>query len=86
MTTPERVSVLAVMLLLTGLLGTFAYSSYRIAGFEEDATAAIEAEFLPEATVLDIEVTYEEFPLQTPRSVGCAPSSSPPAVGEYASV
>ena len=86
-TTLKRISVLAVvLLLLTGLLGTFTYSSYRTAGFEEDATAAIEAELPPEATVLDLAVTYEGFPLQTPRSVvvtvGYPPSSSPPAVGE----
>ena len=86
-TTLKRISVLAVvLLLLTGLLGTFTYSSYRTAGFEEDATAAIEAELPPEATVLDLVVTYEGFPLQTPRSVvvtvGYPPSSSPPAVGD----
>ena len=86
-TTLKRISVLAVvLLLLTGLLGAFTYSSYRTAGFEEDATAAIEAELPPEATVLDLRVTYEGFPLQTPRSVvvtvGYPPSSSPPAVGD----
>jgi uncharacterized hydrophobic protein (TIGR00341 family) len=85
--TLKRVSVLAVVLiLLTGLLGTFTYSSYRTAGFEEDATAAIEAELPPEATVLDLEVTYEGFPLQTPRSVvvtvGYPPTSSPPTAGD----
>ena len=86
-TTLKRISVLAVvLLLLTGLLGAFTYSSYRTAGFEEDATAAIEAELPPEATVLDLRVTYDGFPLQTPRSVvvtvGYPPSSSPPAVGD----
>ena len=86
-TTVKRVATLAVVLiLLTGLLGAFTYSSYRTAGFEEDATAAIEAELPPEATVLDLEVTYEGFPLQTPRSivvtVGYPPSSSPPAVSD----
>ena len=85
--TLKRVSVLAVVLiLLTGLLGTFTYSSYRTAGFEEDATAAIEAELPPEATVLDLEVTYEGFPLQAPRSVvvtvGYPPTSSPPTAGD----
>jgi uncharacterized hydrophobic protein (TIGR00341 family) len=86
-TTLKRISVLAVvLLLLTGLLGTFTYSSYRTAGFEEDATAAIEAELPPEATVLNLEVTYEGFPLQTPRlvvvTVGYPPTSSPPAIGD----
>jgi len=86
-TTLKRISVLAVaLLLLTGLLGAFTYSSYRTAGFEDEATAAIEAELPPEATVLDLTVTYEGFPLQTPRSVvvtvGYPPSSSPPAAGD----
>jgi len=86
-TTLKRISVLAVvLLLLTGLLGAFTYSSYRTAGFEEDATAAIEAELPPEATVLDLEVTYEGFPLQTPRlvvvTVGYPPTSSPPTAGD----
>jgi uncharacterized hydrophobic protein (TIGR00341 family) len=85
--TLKRISVLAVvLLLLTSLLGAFTYSSYRTAGFEEDATAAIEAELPPEATVLDLEVTYEGFPLQTPRlvvvTVGYPPTSSPPAIGD----
>ena len=85
-TTIKRVATLAVVLvLLTGLLSVFTYSSYRTAGFEEDATHAIEAELPPEATVLDLEVTYEGFPLQTPRSVvvtvGYPPPSSPPAAG-----
>jgi uncharacterized hydrophobic protein (TIGR00341 family) len=82
--TRKRVAVLAAALLvLTGLLGAFTYSSYRTAGFEEDATAAIEAELPPEATVLDLEATYEGFPLQTPRSVvvtvGYPPESAPPS-------
>ena len=82
--TRKRVAVLAAALLvLTGLLGTFTYSSYRTAGFEEDATAAIEAELPPEATVLGLEATYEGFPLQTPRSVvvtvGYPPASAPPS-------
>ena len=86
-TTIKRVVTLAVVLvLLTSLLGAFTYSSYRTAGFEEDATAAIDAELPPEATVLDLEVTYEGFPLQTPRSVvvtvGYPPSSSPPTAGD----
>jgi uncharacterized membrane protein len=86
-TTLKRIGALAVvLLLLTGLLGAFTYSSYRTAGFEEDATAAVEAELPPEATVLDLEATYEGFPLQTPRSVvitvGYPASSSPPAVGD----
>jgi uncharacterized hydrophobic protein (TIGR00341 family) len=85
--TLKRVATLAVLLiLLTGLLGAFTYSSYRTAGFEEDATAAIEAELPPEATVLDLEATYEGFPVQTPQSVvvtvGYPPSSSPPPVGD----
>jgi len=86
-TTLKRIAALAVvLLLLTGLLGGFTYSSYRTADFEEDATAAIEAELPPEATVLDLEVTYEGFPLQTPRvvvvTVGYPPTSSPPTVGD----
>jgi len=86
-TTLKRIVALAVvLLLLTGLLGGFTYSSYRTADFEEDATAAIEAELPPEATVLDLEVTYEGFPLQTPRvvvvTVGYPPTSSPPTVGD----
>ena len=86
-TTVKRVAALAVaLLLLTGLLGAFTYSSYRTADFEDEATAAIEAELPPEATVLDLEVTYEGFPLQTPRlvvvTVGYPPSSSPPAAGD----
>jgi uncharacterized hydrophobic protein (TIGR00341 family) len=86
-TTLKRVAALAaVLLLLTGLLGAFTYSSYRTADFEEEATAAIEAELPPEATVLDLEVTYEGFPLQTPRlvvvTVGYPPTSSPPVVSD----
>ena len=80
--TRKRIAVLAAALLvLTGLLGTFTYSSYRTAGFEEEAAAAIEAELPPEATVLDLEATYQGFPLQTPRSVvvtvGYPPASAP---------
>jgi uncharacterized membrane protein len=82
-TTLKRIAVLAVvLLLLTGMLGAFTYSSYRTATFEEDATAAIEAELPPEATLLDLEVAYQGFPLQTPQTVvvtvGYPPSSSPP--------
>ena len=82
--TRKRIVVLAaVLLVLTGLLGTFTYSSYRTAGFEGEATAAIEAELPPEAIVLDLEATYEGFPLQTPRSVvvtvGYPPASTPPS-------
>ncbi|GGJ12143.1 TIGR00341 family protein [Halobellus salinus] len=85
-TTIKRVAALAiVLLLLTGLLGAFTYSSYRTADFESEATAAIEAELPPESTVIDLSVTYEGFPLQTPRlvvvTVGYPPSSSPPAAG-----
>ncbi|MFB6090936.1 MAG: TIGR00341 family protein [Halobellus sp.] len=82
--TIKRIAALgAVLLLLTGLLGAFTYSSYRTADFEEDATAAIEAELPPEATLLDIEVVYEGFPLQTPQrvvvTVGHPPGTAPPA-------
>jgi uncharacterized hydrophobic protein (TIGR00341 family) len=84
--TIKRIAALAVvLLLLTGLLGAFTYSSYRTADFDENATAAIEAELPPEATLLDLEVVYEGFPLQTPRTVvvtvGYPPSESPPDVG-----
>ncbi|WP_256545991.1 TIGR00341 family protein [Halobellus inordinatus] len=84
-TTIQRIAVLAIaLLLLTGMLGAFTYSSYRTNDFEKDATAAIEAELPPEAMLLDLEVTYEGFPLQTPQTivvtVGHPPSSSPPPV------
>ena len=84
--TLKRISALAVvLLLLTGLLGAFTFSSYRAADFDEDATAAIEAELPPEATLLGLEVVYEGFPLHTPRTVvvtvGYPPSESPPDIG-----
>jgi uncharacterized membrane protein len=81
--TIKRIAALAaVLLLLTGMLGAFTYSSYRTATFERDATAAIEAELPPEATLLALEVTYQGFPLQAPGTVvvtvGYPPSASPP--------
>jgi uncharacterized hydrophobic protein (TIGR00271 family) len=84
-TTLKRIAVLAaVLLVLTGLLGAFTYSSYRTSEFERGATAAIEAELPPEATLLDLAVTYEGFPLQTPQrivvTVGHPPSTTPPSV------
>ncbi|RLM56857.1 TIGR00341 family protein [Halobellus sp. Atlit-31R] len=84
-TTVKRVAVLAaILLVLTGLLGAFTYSTSRTADFEREATAAIEAELPPEATLLDLEVTYEGVPLQTPQTVvvtvGHPPSSPPPPV------
>ncbi|MGQ4556684.1 TIGR00341 family protein [Halobellus sp. GM3] len=83
--TVQRIAVLSViLLLLTGMLGAFTYSSYRTADFERDATAAIEAELPPDVTLLDIDVTYQGFPMQTPRTVvvtvGYPPTSSPPRV------
>ncbi|WP_435183122.1 TIGR00341 family protein [Halobellus sp. EA9] len=83
--TLKRIAALgAVLLLLTGLLGAFTYSAYRTADFEEEATAAIKAELPPEATLLDMEVVYEGFPLQTPQrivvTVGYPPGTDPPAV------
>ncbi|WP_336024268.1 TIGR00341 family protein [Halobellus salinisoli] len=85
--TIKRIAALAVvLLLLTSLLGAFTYSSYRTADFESDTTAAIESELPPEATLLNLDVTYEGFPLQTPRTVvvtvGYPPSASPPPVAE----
>ncbi|MFB6251391.1 MAG: TIGR00341 family protein [Halobellus sp.] len=84
-TTLKRIAALAaVLLVLTGLLGAFTYSSYRTSEFERGATAAIEAELPPEATLLDLDVTYEGFPLQTPQrivvTVGHPPSTEPPPV------
>ena len=86
--TIKRIAALAVaLLLLTGMLGAFTYSSYRTADFEADATAAIESELPPDATLLNLDVTYEGFPVQSPQSVvvtvGYPPSSSsPPPVAE----
>ncbi len=85
--TIKRIAALAaVLILLTGLLGTFTYSSYRTADFETDVTAAIESELPPEATLLGLDVTYEGFPLQTPQravvTVGYPPTSTPPPVAE----
>ncbi|MFB6091785.1 MAG: TIGR00341 family protein [Haloquadratum sp.] len=86
-TTIKRIALLAaILLILTGLLGAFTYSSYRTSEFEREATAAIEAELPQRATLLDVDVTYEGFPLQTPRrvvvTVGYPPPSSPPLVAE----
>nr|WP_305882819.1 TIGR00341 family protein [Halobellus rarus] len=85
--TIKRIAVLAaVLLLLTGLLGAFTYSSYQTADYEADASAAIESELPPDTTLLSLDVTYEGFPLQTPQTVlvtvGYPPSSSPPPVAE----
>jgi len=85
--TIKRIAALAaVLLLLTSLLGAFTYSSYRTADFESDVTAAIESELPPDARLLNLDVTYEGFPLQTPQrvvvTVGYPPTSTPPPVAE----